>query len=108
MTRNVPRSRAECVDGPRPCSFGACRYHLGPKASVRHSCALDAAAEGPRTLEEVAQLMGVTREFVRSVEQRAMFKLRPVLLPLIRENDASVLCHPVPTPKSSDPNPEIK
>jgi hypothetical protein len=52
--------------------------------------------------------MGVTREFVRSVEQRAMFKLRPVLLPLIRENDASVLCHPVPTPKSSDPNPEIK
>lgn len=83
-----PRFRSECVGGPRPCPFVSCRFHLalevtpagGLKANwpdrdleeLPATCALDVADAGPSTLERVAGLINVTREFVRQLEQQAL------------------------------------
>src|SRR5581483_6244692 len=40
------------------------------------SCALDVAAEGGTTLEEIAGILNVTRERVRQIEERALIKVR--------------------------------
>jgi hypothetical protein len=59
----VTRWTAECPDA-LPCTVASCRYHLeaGP------GCALAAAEEGPRTLDEIGELLGVTGESVRTIE----------------------------------------
>lgn len=41
-----------------------------------YSCAWDAAAEGPRTLDEVGDLMARTRERTRQIEVRGLVQLR--------------------------------
>ena len=92
-----PRTRADCIDGPRPCPWVSCREHL--YLSVRESngsltlhypdvrpdemellpatCALDLVAErGAMTLDEVSTILGVTRERVRQLEMRAIRKLK--------------------------------
>lgn len=85
-----PRTRADCVDGPRPCPWVGCRYHLysdvkwSGTLDVYHdvdplelseSCALDVSARSTHTLGEVAAKLGVTRERVRQIEEMALGKL---------------------------------
>lgn len=87
-----PRTRAECVDGLRPCPYVACKYHLYIDVSPRtgaiklnfpdlevwdmgESCALDVADRGGTTLEDVGAIMNLTRERIRQVEVRALAKL---------------------------------
>ena len=41
----------------------------------KHSCALDEAEEGPQSLADLSDLMGLSRERVRQIEQRALRKL---------------------------------
>ncbi|MBT8430112.1 MAG: DNA-binding protein [Gammaproteobacteria bacterium] len=98
-----PRTRADCIDGPRPCPWAGCRYHLA--VDVRPStgglclhfgpddwdqsadtCALDVADRGPQTLEDVASLFNLTRERVRQIEFRALRRLQAALTrdPLLR------------------------
>lgn len=84
-----PRTRAECVGGPRPCPFVSCEFHLYADVSPRtgsiklnfpdlevdelaETCVLDVADRGGATLEEVGRLMNLTREAVRLVEVRAL------------------------------------
>lgn len=77
-----PRTRADCVDGPRPCPWVSCRYHLaldvvGSRGCIVHtgaeeSCALDVAQRGALPLEAVAALLSVTRERVRQLQERAL------------------------------------
>jgi hypothetical protein len=89
-----PRHRADCVDGPRPCPWMGCRYHLALDVThfgglryhdperldeMAHTCALDVADAGAMTLEEVGAIAGVTRERIRQVEEMATAKVRPVL-----------------------------
>lgn len=82
-----PRTRGECVDGPRPCPW-CCPYSLlyevTPKGGLKilhpdangdpdpdydgPSCALDVADAGPHTLEEVATYLNISRERVRQLE----------------------------------------
>lgn len=59
-----------------------------------HSCALDVADEGEHTQDEVADAMGITRQWVQQVEARAMAKLRRALAlglggKVIAESDVS-------------------
>lgn len=88
-----PKRRSQCVDGPRPCPWVSCRYHLALDVSPRSgaiqyahpdleleqledSCALDVADRGGVTLEAIAQLLNVTRERVRQLETAGLVKLR--------------------------------
>ncbi len=87
-----PRTRAECVDGARPCPYVSCKYHLYVDVSPRtgaiklnfpdlevwelpESCALDVADRGGTTLEDVGAIMNLTRERIRQVEVKALAKL---------------------------------
>ena len=87
-----PRQRVECAEGPRPCPFVSCKYHLFIDVSPRtgaiklnfpdlevwdmgESCALDVADRGGTTLEDVGAIMNLTRERIRQVEVKALAKL---------------------------------
>ena len=88
-----PRTRAECINGPRPCLFVSCKHNLyldvNPETGsiklnfpdkeiweLEHTCALDVAEKGGITLEEVGAIMNLTRERIRQVETRGLAKLR--------------------------------
>lgn len=89
----MPTTRGECAGGVRPCPYVGCKYHLFLDVDedigsiklnfpdlepweLEHSCALDIAAQGGATLEEVGQLLNVTRERVRQIEMPALVKVR--------------------------------
>jgi hypothetical protein len=73
----------ECVmpPGDEPCTQVRCRYHLAQLGVSAHhreptrDCALSVANEGPRYLDEVAAILGITGERVRQIEERALRKL---------------------------------
>ena len=76
---------AECVDGEPPgaaCTRTECRYHLAHRGYWEHhlkptrDCSLDVASEGPRTLDEVAEVLGVSGERVRQIEEEALEHLK--------------------------------
>jgi len=81
-----PRTRGDCVDGPRPCPWVSCRHHLyldvTETGTIRYpscevdemgeTCALDVADRGGNTLEVVGSLLRVTRERIRQVETMAV------------------------------------
>lgn len=88
-----PTSRGECANVARPCPYVSCKYHLYidvnpntgsikvnfPEREVwelKQSCALDVAQQGGITLEEVGEILNLTRERIRQVEVRGLMKLR--------------------------------
>ena len=88
-----PKTRAECVNGPRPCLFVSCKHNLyldvNPETGsiklnfpekeiteLEYTCALDVAEKGGITLEEVGAIMNLTRERIRQVETKGLLKLR--------------------------------
>lgn len=87
-----PRTRGECIEGPRPCPWVSCRHHLyldvkqgggivinRPDLQVdelEESCSLDEADRGPQTLEAVGALISLTRERTRQVEEAAIAKMQ--------------------------------
>ncbi|MFO0599193.1 MAG: sigma factor-like helix-turn-helix DNA-binding protein [Myxococcaceae bacterium] len=88
-----PRSRADCISSPRPCVFVSCKYNLyldvNPETGsiklnfpdkeiweLEYTCALDVAEKGGITLEEVGEIMNLTRERIRQVETRGLEKVR--------------------------------
>lgn len=88
-----PRTRADCINGPRPCLFVACKHHLyldvNPATGsikinfpdkepweLEDSCALDVAERGGITLEEVGEILNLTRERVRQLEVEGLQKLK--------------------------------
>jgi hypothetical protein len=88
-----PTTRAECREEMRPCPWVACKHHLyldiNPETGsikinfpdlepwdLKHTCALDVAERGGITLEEVGEIMNLTRERIRQVEVRGLLKLK--------------------------------
>lgn len=87
-----PKVRGDCASSPRPCPFVTCRFNTylevteqgGIKLNwpnheidaLPSTCALDIAERGPHTLEQVGEVMNVTRERLRQIEARAMRKLQ--------------------------------
>lgn len=69
----IPKTRGECLTGPRPCPYVTCKYHLGKVSEP--TCTLDLADKGGMTLEEVGEVFGVTRERIRQIEERALEKI---------------------------------
>jgi hypothetical protein len=77
----------------RPCPWVACKHHLyldiNPETGsikinfpdlepweLKNTCALDVAERGGITLEEVGEIMNLTRERIRQVEVRGLLKLK--------------------------------
>jgi len=94
-----PNSRSQCRDMKRPCLYVSCRYHLyldvNPATGsiklnfpdkkvweLEETCALDVAERGGITLEEVGDIMNLTRERIRQVEVSGLDKLRGGDVPL--------------------------
>ena len=94
-TPDVPRpvSRGACKEEARPCPWVSCKYHLyldvNPETGsiklnfpdlevweMNDTCALDVADRNGITLEEVGEIMNLTRERVRQVEVRGLLKLK--------------------------------
>ena len=90
-----PKTRSECKDMERPCPFVSCKYHLfidvhPVRGSIKlnfpdvevwemgETCALDVADRGGITLEEVGEIMNLTRERVRQVETAGLGKLEGI------------------------------
>jgi hypothetical protein len=88
-----PTTRAECREEMRPCPWVACKHHLyldiNPETGsikinfpdlepweLQNTCALDVAERGGITLEEVGEIMNLTRERIRQVEVRGLLKLK--------------------------------
>lgn len=89
-----PKTRADCVDGPRPCPWVGCRHHLALEAfrqtvrvsqafldgTAAETCALDVAEKQTRgedfTLREMAEWMGVSHERIRQTVEEGLRTLR--------------------------------
>ena len=86
-----PKTRGECVNGPRPCPWISCPHHLFADVTeagalkinfpgveptdLAESCSLDVAERGGITLEEVGEITNVTRERARQIELTGLVKL---------------------------------
>lgn len=91
----------KCPDDPSGCHLFGCRYHnlrqpaafaarTTDAAKRRHRervllqdyhrlpamCSLEIASEGPHTMEEVGNILDMTKERVRQIEVRALYKIR--------------------------------
>lgn len=81
-------TRADCAGGERPCPLYDCRFHLADVVISDYlpaqSCVLDLADNRPLELTEIATLMGVSRQRIDQLLQRAIHKLRgyPITWPL--------------------------
>lgn len=108
LEKERPRTRADCVDGPRPCKFVSCKYHLyldvNPRSGsvklnfpekelweLEETCALDVADRGGITLEEVGVIMNLTRERVRQVETRGIHNMRVLTDDELEQADGDAL-----------------
>lgn len=89
------KTREDCLAMERPCPFVSCKYHLyidvhPVRGSIKinfpdlevwemnETCALDVADRGGITLEEVGEIMNLTRERVRQVETAGLGKLAAI------------------------------
>ena len=87
-----PKTRGDCKSVPRPCPHAGCRHHLyldissegwlrinksvSEPGEMVVSCSLDVADRGHQMLlDEIGELMGVTKERVRQLEFSALRKL---------------------------------
>lgn len=103
-----PRTFEECdsvgLGDITPCPFVSCKHHLyldvNPRTgSIKFNfpgrevdelpatCALRVAEEGGITLDGVADVIGVVRERIRQIEDRALLKMRSAALPVAEDLD---------------------
>lgn len=90
-----PRTRGECRGGIRPCPWAACRFHLALHVSEKSgrlfehpnpdaltdTCCLDVADRGEATEDQIAALLGLSRQAVNLTVLTASEKLRHRLDP---------------------------
>jgi hypothetical protein len=88
----VHPKKKEMCSTERPCPYVSCRHHLGIEPvyvgcinltfpdmqpwEIPETCSIDVAMQGDKTLEEVGQLINITRERVRQLETSAIIKAR--------------------------------
>ncbi len=88
-----PKRRKDCLNRQRPCLFVSCKHHLyldvNPETGsikfnfpdlevweMKETCSLDVADRGGITLEEVGEILNLTRERIRQVEVKGLNKLK--------------------------------
>lgn len=88
-----PETRADCKDGPRPCPFVSCRWHLFLDVKrngglllnfpdlepheLRETCTLDVAERGGKKHITIGRAMNLVRERIRQIEDLAIAHLSP-------------------------------
>jgi hypothetical protein len=91
-----PKTRSDCKDGPRPCPWVSCKYHLALEVTrfggLKHrfpgteledmpqTCLLDVTDEGPKGLDVVGYLMNIGKERVRQIEEQAKESFKEALI----------------------------
>ena len=87
-----PKTRGDCINGPRPCPWVGCRHHLANAARAsdefilrdgwedQETCSLDVADRGAVPLCEVQRLMGLSCGGITNGYRRALEKFRKCLL----------------------------
>lgn len=94
MKPGVPKTRGDCENGPRPCSFVSCRQHLwlvlqqdrpgnparGAQGEttlrpIGASCTLDVAVKA-HSIAETADILGVVPTRIHQIESVALRKAR--------------------------------
>ena len=90
-----PVNRGACKEDVRPCPYVSCKHHLyldvNPETGsiklnfpdlevweMAETCSLDVADRGGITLEEVGEILNLTRERIRQVEVRGLLKLKMI------------------------------
>jgi len=93
-----PKTRADCENVPRPCPYVGCRHNLYLEEKkwsgslhlafpdlepwdMQQSCALDIAEEGGLTLEQIGEILNITRERVRQIQLQALEEFRKLCNP---------------------------
>jgi hypothetical protein len=124
-TTSIPRTWGECQErglgtASRPCAYLRCKHnllldisdetgsykvtwphlasgHYGDEydALPQHTCALRVAEQGGMTLDEIGEMMNLTRERVRQIETKALLRLRD-LSELVRIVDDELEGSPSP------------
>lgn len=103
--RRLPLTRGDCREAERPCPYISCKWHLFLDVSrktgsikfnypdlidhdgapeleyLNETCALDIADRGGVTLEDLGEIMNMTRERIRQLEEmiKAILEKNPVL-----------------------------
>ena len=94
----IPKTRAECKHGIRPCPYFSCKYNLYLDVNKKNgsikfnfpdlgfdeleeTCALDIIERGESTLEDIGRYMNLTRERVRQIQDRVIEKLKAMGFP---------------------------
>jgi hypothetical protein len=87
-----PRTRGDCIDGPRPCPWVSCRHHLYldvvdggairlnfpnvDPGEMAESCSLDVADREAAPVDAVAVLVNTTEQGVLDTQRKAFARLR--------------------------------
>lgn len=99
-----PRTRGACLGQDRPCPWVSCKHHLyldvHPETGalklnfpdlepweLDESCSLDVADRGGVTLEEVGELMALTKERIRQIEVHGLRTLKQNVPAFLRPDD---------------------
>ncbi len=103
MSDQRPKTRGDCQDAKRPCPWVSCKFHLyldvNPETGsikvnfpdlevweMAETCALDVADRAGITLEEVGEILNLTRERIRQVEVLGLSKLTEEYSDLLGDN----------------------
>lgn len=96
-----PATRGECLDGPRPCPYVTCRFHLLVSVArdgrllasrdfdendeesiaaalyeMTETCALDVADMGGATFERVSDMLGLPAQKSEQIQVQALARIR--------------------------------
>lgn len=100
----APTCRSQCRDGPRPCPWVACRFHLlldvteDGRLKQNHgfdehdaqsiadalqlmpqTCSLDVADRGPHRQQEIGDALGLTKQSIELMELRAIQRVQQLV-----------------------------
>ena len=105
-----PRTRGDCIDGPRPCPWVSCSKHLFLDVSnegslklnfadlepheLPETCSLDVADRGGATLEEIGGILNLTRERIRQTEVYGLKVLKAASQRIGVEDPIERFCSP--------------
>lgn len=78
-----PVTRGDCADRPRPCPWASCSWHVvtlrrdvDDVETLAESCVLDVADREGAALHEVGDVLGVSWQRVRQIEEKAIAQLQ--------------------------------